>query len=144
MSRKPTPSVQYAALPYRRRAGGGIEVLLITSRETRRWVIPKGWPMPGLTPHDSAKNEAVEESGVVGRIGERSIGFYHYTKLVAGEGIPCRVEVFPLEVETQLVSWLEEGQRNVQWFEPHEAGEAVQEPELSAIIRDLAALLAKI
>jgi predicted NUDIX family NTP pyrophosphohydrolase len=142
MSRKATPSPQYAALPYRRRADGGIEVMLITSRETKRWIIPKGWPAPGLAPHDSAKNEAMEESGIVGRIGERSIGFYHYTKLVAGAAVPCEVEVFLLEVETQLVSWPEEGQRHIRWFELQEASEAVQEPELSAIIRNLAALLA--
>ena len=142
MSRKATPRPQYAALPYRRRADGGIEVLLITSRETKRWIIPKGWPAPGLTPHDSAKNEAIEESGVVGQISERSIGFYHYTKLVAGTAVPCKVEVFLLEVEEQLISWPEEGQRHIQWFELQDAGEAVQEPELSAIIRNLAALLA--
>jgi ADP-ribose pyrophosphatase YjhB (NUDIX family) len=141
MSRKAAPSLQYAALPYRRRPGGGIEVLLITTRETRRWIIPKGWPAPGLAPHASAQNEAMEESGAVGRIGERSIGFYHYTKLVPGAAVLCRVEVFPLEVEQQLPSWPEEGQRLVQWFEPQAAGEAVQEPELSALIRNLAALL---
>ena len=142
MSRKAVPSLQYAALPYRRRADGGIEVLLITSRETRRWIIPKGWPAPGLTPHDSARNEAMEESGAIGRIGERSIGVYHYTKLVADAAVPCKVEVFLLEVEEQLVSWPEEGQRNIQWFGLQEAGDVVQEPELSAIIRNLAALLA--
>ena len=142
MSRKATPSPQYAALPYRRRGDGGIEVMLITSRETKRWIIPKGWPAPGFAPHDSAKNEAMEEGGIVGRIGERAIGFYHYTKLVAGTAVPCKVEVFLLEVEEQLISWPEEGQRHIQWFELQDAGEAVQEPELSAIIRNLAALLA--
>ncbi len=141
MSRKPAPSLQYAALPYRRRADGGIEVILITSRETGRWVIPKGWPAAGLAPHDSAKNEAIEEGGIVGRIGERSIGFYHYTKLVEGAEIPCKVEVYLLEVEGQLVSWKEEGQRRIEWFDLQAAGEAVQEPELSALIRNLAALL---
>lgn len=142
MNRKAAPSLQYAALPYRRRSDGGIEVMLITSRETRRWVIPKGWPAPGLAPHDSAQNEALEESGVVGRISERSIGFYHYTKLVVDAAVPCKVEVFPLEVDTQLASWLEQGQRDIQWFDQQTASEAVQEPDLSAIIRNLAALLA--
>jgi ADP-ribose pyrophosphatase YjhB (NUDIX family) len=141
MSGKDTPSMQYAALPYRRRAGGGIEVMLITSRETKRWVIPKGWPAPGLAPHHSAKKEAMEEGGIIGRIGEHSVGFYHYTKVVPGADVPCKVEVFLLEVEEQLVSWPEEGQRLIRWFELQEAGEAVQEPELSAIIRNLAALL---
>ena len=135
-------TLQYAALPYRRRTDGGIEVLLITSRETRRWIIPKGWPAPGLAPHDSARNEAMEESGAIGRIGEHSIGFYHYTKLLAGAAVPCKVEVFLLEVEEQLDSFPEEGQRKIQWFGLQEAGDIVQEPELSAIIRNLAALLA--
>jgi ADP-ribose pyrophosphatase YjhB (NUDIX family) len=142
MSRKDSPSLQYAALPYRRRADGVIEVLLITSRETRRWIIPKGWPTPGLTPPDSAKNEAMEESGALGRIGERSIGFYHYTKLLGGVPVHCKVEVFPLEVERQLASWPEEDQRDVRWFQLQEGGDIVQEPELSAMIRNLAALLA--
>jgi hypothetical protein len=142
MSRKASPSRQYAALPYRRRADGVIEVLLITSRETRRWVIPKGWPAHGLSPRKSAKNEAMEESGAVGRIGKRSIGFYHYTKLLGGAPVRCKVEVFPLEVETQLASWPEEDQRHVRWFQLQEGSDAVQEPELSALIRNLATLLA--
>jgi ADP-ribose pyrophosphatase YjhB (NUDIX family) len=141
MNRRAVPSLQYGAVPYRRRTGGGIEVLLITSRNTKRWIIPKGWPAQGLAPHDSAKNEAMEESGAVGRIGERSIGFYHYTKQVAGEAVLCRVEVFPLVFEKQLLSWPEKGQRVVQWFELQAAVEAVQEPELSALIRNLVALL---
>jgi ADP-ribose pyrophosphatase YjhB (NUDIX family) len=142
MSRKASPRLQYAALPYRRRADGVIEVLLITSRETRRWIIPKGWPTLGLTPPDSAKNEAMEECGALGRIGERSIGFYHYTKLLGSAAVHCKVEVFPLEVETQLASWPEEDQRDVRWCELQEGGDMVQEPELSAMIRNLAALLA--
>lgn len=141
MSRKPSPRPQYAALPYRRRAGGAVEVMLITSRQTRRWVIPKGWPGQGLTPRASAEREAMEESGTVGRIAESSTGFYHYTKLFAGAAVDCRVEVFLLEVEEQLSSWPEAHQRQCRWFEPEEAADAVQEPELSAIIRNLAALL---
>jgi ADP-ribose pyrophosphatase YjhB (NUDIX family) len=143
MSRKAAPNLQYAALPYRRRADGVIEVMLITSRETKRWVIPKGWPVQGLAPRDSAANEAMEESGVVGRIGKRSIGFYHYMKLFGGAAaVRCKVETFPLEVEEQLTSWPEEDQRRTRWFELQEAADAVQEPELSAMIRNLAALLA--
>jgi 8-oxo-dGTP pyrophosphatase MutT (NUDIX family) len=61
MSRKAEPNLQYAAPPYRRRAGGVIEVILVTSRDTRRWVIPKGWPVQGLVPRDSAAREAAEE-----------------------------------------------------------------------------------
>jgi hypothetical protein len=97
----------------------------------------------GLAPRDSAANEAMEESGVVGRIGKRSIGFYHYMKLLGGaDAVPCKVETFPLEVEERLTSWPEEDQRRTRWFELQEAADAVQEPELSAMIRNLAALLA--
>jgi 8-oxo-dGTP pyrophosphatase MutT (NUDIX family) len=143
MNRKAAPNLQYAALPYRRRADGVIEVMLITSRETKRWVIPKGWPVEGLAPQDSAANEAMEESGLVGRIGERSIGFYHYMKLLDGmAAVRCRVEIFALEVEEQLTSWPEKDQRQTRWFELQEAADTVQEAELSAMIRNLAALLA--
>jgi 8-oxo-dGTP pyrophosphatase MutT (NUDIX family) len=142
MSGEAPRSLQYAALPYRRRADGAIEVMLITSRETQRWVIPKGWPVHGLAPHDTAAKEAMEESGVVGRIGERSIGCYHYMKLLVGMAlVRCQVETFALEVEEQLGSWPEQDQRHTRWFELQEAADAVQEPELSAMIRNLAALL---
>ena len=131
---------QYAALPFRRRVDGVIEVLLITSRETRRWVVPKGWPVPGLAPHDSAACEAREEAGVVGRVGERSIGVYRYEKrLPDGSAMPCSVEVFALEIEQQLDSWEEQDERRIEWFEAPAAANAVDEPQLSAIIRTFAA-----
>jgi 8-oxo-dGTP pyrophosphatase MutT (NUDIX family) len=67
------PSIQYAALPFRRRAGAGTEVMLVTSRRTRRWIIPRGWPMRRRTPHAAAAREALEEAGVVGRVGKKPI-----------------------------------------------------------------------
>jgi 8-oxo-dGTP pyrophosphatase MutT (NUDIX family) len=95
MSPEPAPNLQYAALPYRRRADSTIEVMLITSRETGRWVIPKGWPKQRLRPPDLAAREAMEEAGLAGRIGDRSIGFYHYKKRLAdGSAVPCAVETF--------------------------------------------------
>ena len=142
MSKGEPATRQYAALPYRQAADGVIEVLLVTSRETSRWIIPKGWPAPGLAPHDSAAHEAMEEAGVLGRIRERSIGSYRYEKrLLDGSVVPCTVEVFAIEVEQQLDSWEEQGQRDSRWFELQTAASAVQEPELSAIIRELRALL---
>jgi 8-oxo-dGTP pyrophosphatase MutT (NUDIX family) len=133
---------QYAALPYRQDADGVIEVLLVTSRETSRWIIPKGWPAPGLSPQDSAAREAMEEAGVVGRIDERSIGTYRYEKrLLDGSLVPCTVEVYALKVEQQLDSWEEQSERNSRWFELQTAADVVQEPDLSAIIRALRALL---
>jgi 8-oxo-dGTP pyrophosphatase MutT (NUDIX family) len=131
---------QYGVLPYRRAAGGGLEFVLVTSRETRRWVIPKGWPIKTREPHSSAAREALEEAGLVGRVGEQPIGSYHYDKrLKTGSIVVCEVEVFPLEVAAQRKRWLEQGQRDIRWFDRDEAAEAVQEPELAAVIRCFAA-----
>jgi 8-oxo-dGTP pyrophosphatase MutT (NUDIX family) len=136
--------LQYAALPFRRRADMSIEIMLITSRDTGRWLIPKGWPVQGLSPQSSAAREAREEGGVVGRIGEHAIGRYHYDKWLAdGSAVPCAVEVFALEVERQMRSWPEREERRTRWFALQEAAEAVQEPELQTLIRNLAKCLAE-
>jgi 8-oxo-dGTP pyrophosphatase MutT (NUDIX family) len=139
MSKNTASNVQYAALPYRRRQDGVLEVLLITSRDTGRWVIPKGWPMSKFSASEAAAREAVEEGGIVGRIGDQPIGRYCYGKrLENGVVTHCTVEVFALAVERQLDSWLEQKQRQTRWFPLDEAADAVQEPELSVLIRDLA------
>ena len=127
--------LQYAALPYRRRTDDLFEIMLVTSRETGRWVIPKGWPISGLTPQDSAAREAIEEAGVLGQIGDQPIGTYHYDKrLPDGSSMRCTVEVFLLKVEQQLASWPEQAQRQTRWFSVLDAAGAVHEPELSIII----------
>lgn len=133
------PRLQYAALPYRRRADAAIEVMLITSRDTGRWIIPKGWPMEGLASAQSAAREAHEEGGLIGRMSDRPIGHYHYDKrLNDGSSVLCMVEVFVLEVERQHRSWPERKERRTQWFVLEEAAAAVQEPELRALIGELA------
>ena len=138
-----THQIQYAALPFRRR-GEVIEVLLITSRDTGRWVIPKGWPIAGLSPPDAAAREAHEEAGLVGRIGAQTLGRYHYDKgLADGSSVSCVVEVFALEVERQLPSWPERDERRRRWFALQEAAAAVQEQELQALIRRLAASIVR-
>jgi len=127
------PGRQFAALPYRDR--NGLEVLLLTSRETRRWIIPKGWPMMGKTPHAAAAREAKEEAGVVGRVSKKVIGSFDYVKrLKNGAPLQCTVDVFPLKVSKQLTHWPEQGQRTAHWCAPEEAAELVEEPELSALI----------
>lgn len=127
-------AVQYAALPYR--VVDGLEVLLVTSRETGRWVIPKGWPMKGRKPHWAAEREALDEAGVVGRIGKHSIGAYSYAKrLLDGVTVDCLVHVYPLAVEQQQATWREQHQRTARWFTPEEAAEVVQEPALAALLR---------
>jgi 8-oxo-dGTP pyrophosphatase MutT (NUDIX family) len=124
---------QFAALPYRDRHG--LEILLLTSRDTRRWVIPKGWPMKGLPPHGAAACEAIEEAGVVGRVSKKPIGNFQYTKrLIDGAPLQCTVDVFPLKVAKQLTHWPEQEERTAHWFAPEEASELVDEPDLRALI----------
>ena len=129
----PIVGQQYAALPWRDQ--DGIEVLLVTSRETRRWVIPKGWPMKNKKPHAAAAREALEEAGVTGRVMKRPIGTYSYIKrLKNGAPLQCSVDVFPLKVEQQRDRWPEQAQRTGRWFSAEEAAESVEEPELRALI----------
>ena len=133
---KTLDEVQFAALPFRV-ADDGLRVMLLTSRETRRWVIPKGWPMPGRKPREVAAQEAFEEAGILGTIvGKRPVGSYHYSKrLSAHHSILCEVSVFLLRVEQQLDEWPEKGQRDRRWFTPSEAYEAVDEGGLAEILR---------
>ncbi len=131
--------VQYAALPYRLNSNSRPEVMLVTSRETRRWIIPKGWPQKGKAPHRSAAREAFEEAGVVGAIRRRSIGSFSYEKrLKKGALVECEVLVFALKVKGQNNKWPERKEREVKWLSARAAAKAVQEPKLSEIIRRLA------
>ena len=113
--------------------------MLVTSRETRRWIIPKGWPIAGVEPHNLAALEAMEEAGLLGRIGDKPIGSYHYDKK-RGDGsiVSCTVDTFPLEVEQQMPTWPEQDERRTQWFPAEEAASQVREPELRELIRKLA------
>jgi 8-oxo-dGTP pyrophosphatase MutT (NUDIX family) len=127
---------QFAALPWRRLADGQVRLLLITSRETRRWVIPKGWPMADLTPGEAAAQEAYEEAGVFGEASARPIGAYGYDKrLRDGRVRRVEVEVFPMEVFVEQIAFPEHGQRDKAWVCPEEAAGRVDEPELKALIR---------
>jgi 8-oxo-dGTP pyrophosphatase MutT (NUDIX family) len=129
------PRTQYAALPWRRAPGGGVEVLLITSRETRRWVIPKGWPMKDKKPAPAAAQEAFEEAGVVGPAATRAIGAYHYDKrLRSGRLQQVKVMVYPLEVREEHDEWPEKGERERLWTTPAEAAGRVDEPELKTLL----------
>ncbi|KAA2237062.1 NUDIX hydrolase [Salinarimonas soli] len=136
------PRVQYAALPFRREGDGRLCVFLVTSRETRRWVIPKGWPIRGLKPHDSAAREAYEEAGLEGRVRKKRIGGYTYEKRLDQGLVTCAVDVFPLEVKRQTKRYPEKGQRDGRWMEPAEAADLVQEPDLADLIRRAPELLA--
>jgi len=131
--------VQYGAVAYRLSAGSRPQFMLVTSRETRRWIIPKGWPKKGKSPHHSAAREAFEEAGVVGAVGRRSVGSFSYEKrLKNGGAVVCEVRVFPLQVRRQNKQWPEKRERIVKWLSASQAAEKVKEPKLSAIILRLA------
>lgn len=123
---------QYGALPWRREAQ--LQVMLVTSRETRRWTIPKGWPVKRLAAAEAAALEAHEEAGVVGRLAE-PIGTYRYNKrLRDGTVVICTVTVFPLEVDAVDEHWPEEAERERAWFSPEAAADLVDEHELKALL----------
>lgn len=130
------PRVQYAALPYRFDKNGQIEILLITSRTTKRWIIPKGWPMGERPPHKVAAQEAFEEAGIEGRAAKKSIGAYNYDKLLSnGTSTRCRAEVFALKVEKQKSIWPERKQRKRRWLALEEAANLISDAELAPLIR---------
>ena len=124
---------QVAALPVR--AGpNGPEIMLITSRDTRRWVVPKGWPMKGLKDHEAAAREALEEAGLQGRIHKHPIGAYTYDKRFDQAVEPCRVMVYRLDVQGERRTWRERDQRERRWFPAAEAATQVAEPRLASMI----------
>jgi 8-oxo-dGTP pyrophosphatase MutT (NUDIX family) len=131
--------VQVGALPVRLDENGEPQLLLLTSRETRRWVIPKGWRMKGRTPWEAAAQEALEEAGVVGRPRKKPIGSYVYFKRRKTHFDVCRVDVYVLAFAKQLKTWREMGQREIKWFPLPQAADLVEEPGLIALIHKLAA-----
>jgi 8-oxo-dGTP pyrophosphatase MutT (NUDIX family) len=136
--RRGAKRVQYAALPYRRKGKTPTEVLLVTSRETGRWIIPKGWPAKGKPPHKSAAREAREEAGVVGRVKRRPLGVFSYKKrLKSGKVVACEVQVFALKVTGQEARWLEKGERKLKWLPRTRAAKKVGDRDLGTIIRTL-------
>ena len=114
---------------------------MITSRETRRWVIPKGGRMAGKTDAEAAAVEAMEEAGVQGETDSISIGAFRYAKrLKSGQDQMCVVAVFPLRVLIQLGSWPEAAERERRWMSPGAAADAVHEQGLAALILAFGAL----
>lgn len=127
---------QVAALCWRICAVRGPEVLLITSLNSKRWIVPKGWQESGLTPAESAAREAFEEAGITGTIGVEPVGSFHYLKEKKdGSGIPCRVDVFALAVTAQLDDWPEKGARRMLWLPPQKAAAKVAEPGLRQLLK---------
>jgi 8-oxo-dGTP pyrophosphatase MutT (NUDIX family) len=129
---------QVAALPFVEVATG-IDVLLITSRRRGRWIIPKGWPVDGLSYPDAAAKEAREEAGAFGAIGQETIGDYIYQKRSdRGYGVACRVLVYPLRVSYQGLAWREQAERSLQWTALDSAADAIEQKGLANLLKHLA------
>jgi 8-oxo-dGTP pyrophosphatase MutT (NUDIX family) len=129
------PRRQVAALPYVKQKDG-LQVLLVTSRETGRLVLPKGWTELGMKDASAAAQEAFEEAGVKGNVSSKPIGNYNYTKIIGpGFALACSVDVYPMEVKKQLKDWPEKSQRERLWLTLAEAALRVAEPGLADILR---------
>lgn len=127
---------QFGALCYRVKKGGKVQVLLITSRTSRRWIIPKGWPMDGKTPAESAAVEAWEEAGVRGVSDGRCIGMFSYSKETDEMGaLPCLAMIFAIEVTDCAETYPENEERERIWVSRRKAAKLVDEPELSHVIQ---------
>jgi 8-oxo-dGTP pyrophosphatase MutT (NUDIX family) len=121
---------QYAALPFAVR-DGELLVLLVTTRGTGRWIIPKGNPEKNLKPYEVAKQEAFEEAGVTGRVHRTCFGRFEFAKSAeGGESALCAVDVYPLAVDQELDDWPEKGMRQREWMTPGQAAMRVTEPGL--------------
>lgn len=129
-----TTRTQYGALCWRMMRGK-LQVLLVTSRDTGRWVIPKGWPIDGLTPEASAAREAWEEAGVKGRVTPECVGLFAYDKVISPDlAVPCVVAVYPIQVSRLSDTFPERKERRRKWFAADKAGRKVNESELGAIL----------
>jgi len=135
--------VQVAALPFRHTEAGVPEILLLTSRQTSRFILPKGWPMKGRRDWEAAAQEAGEEAGVVGIPYEQSVGSFKYWKRLKGSFVPVTVDVYPLHVQQVLPKWKERKSRRRAWVKLEQATLLIEEPELVSILNDALPKLAR-
>jgi 8-oxo-dGTP pyrophosphatase MutT (NUDIX family) len=130
---------QIAALPMRWTQSGNLRVLMVTSRGTGRWIVPKGWTMDGKKPWRAAEIEALEEAGAEGYISTQALGSYHYAKVLNdGSQLWCRVRLYPMIVEQLNNNWKERRDRTRRWFGVQGAARRVDEPELQQLLLSLA------
>ncbi|MER9748943.1 NUDIX hydrolase [Mesorhizobium sp. M0140] len=128
---------QVAAVPFRLIARGDIEVMLVTSRTTRRFIVPKGWPMKGKSGRKAATIEAQEEAGVLGKTLKQPAGTYSYWKRLANRFVRVDVIVYLLEVTEELADWQEAKRRQRAWLAPADAAMLIDEPDLSTLVKTL-------
>ena len=135
-ARKGDIRTQFAALCFRIRRGK-VQILVITSRRSKRWIMPKGWPMDGRTPAATAAREAWEEAGVTGVASDTCLGVYPYEKNVnAQDELRCLAMLYPVEVKSLAKKYPESGQRRRRWVSRKKAARMVAEPELARMILD--------
>ena len=131
--------LQVAALCYKQaKDSDAKEILLVTSRDTGRWIIPKGWPIDGKNAPEAALQEAWEEAGVRKGTAGKALGHYNYDKELKN-GLPVAVEtlVFPVQVSEMKDDYPEAAQRSRKWVSPSEAANMVREPQLQDMLRNL-------
>ncbi len=136
------PSIrqQVAALPFRVSEAGAVEILIVTSRDTGRFIIPKGWKKKGHKKPDAAAIEAYEEAGVTGKVQRKPLGSYRYWKRGDGHFERLHVLVYPLEVTKQRGEWPEKGLRKMAWLSVEDAALLVDEQDLASLIRRFAGI----
>tara|TARA_R110002110_G_scaffold40211_4_gene128769 strand:- start:8103 stop:8582 length:480 start_codon:yes stop_codon:yes gene_type:complete len=135
-ARKSELRTQFAALCYRLKRGK-VQILLVTSRGSKRWIVPKGWPMDAKTPAASALQEAWEEAGVHGRTDGPCLGVFTYSKdMGPSDGVPCLAMLYPVVVKSLSKQFPESGQRRRAWVSRKKAARMVSEPELARLILD--------
>lgn len=135
-ARKGDVRTQFAALCYRIKRGK-LQILLVTSRGSKRWIVPKGWPMEGKTPAESARQEAWEEAGVTGKPDGNCLGVYSYAKDLGDmDDLPCLAMLYPVAVKSLAKRYPERGQRRRRWVSRKRAAKMVAEPELAQLILD--------
>ena len=130
---------QVAAIPFRLTGRGAIEVMLVTSRTTRRFIVPKGWPMKGKSGRKAAAIEALEEAGVAGKALKQPAGAYSYWKRLPAGFVRVDVTVYLLAVSEELAEWQEAKNRQRAWLSPSEAALLIDEPELATLMKTLKA-----
>lgn len=125
---------QFAALCYRTNKNGKLRICIVTSRRSKRWILPKGWPMHKMTPAKAAATEAWEEAGVKGKAHDQCLGVYSYVKPLTRGAAPVIVMVYPLAVSKVADTWPERHQRKRKWMSPKKAARKLTEPELRRIV----------
>jgi 8-oxo-dGTP pyrophosphatase MutT (NUDIX family) len=128
---------QVAAIPFRIGETGEIEVMLVTSRETKRFIVPKGWPIKGKSGRKAATIEAEEEAGVAGKTLKAPAGAYSYWKRLSAGFVRVDVTVYLLRVEDELPKWKETAKRQRAWLSPAQAATLIDEPKLSSLLKTL-------